>query len=103
IRGKGEHSPWAQDAGRLDCPGNANMKTEDLVAFLSTNPEPVDRRSVARTFSLALVAGIVAALGIAFVGLGVRSDLTTARALIFLTVKLSFAAGIVILASVYLR
>ncbi len=41
---KSEHSPWAQSAGRLDCPGNANMKTDDLVALLSTNLEPVDRR-----------------------------------------------------------
>jgi hypothetical protein len=78
------------------------MKTDDLVAFLSTNPEAVDRRSFARTLSLALVAGTIAALGIAFVGLGVRSDLTTARALIFLAVKLLFAIGIVTLASVYL-
>jgi hypothetical protein len=78
------------------------MKTDDLVSFLSTNPEPVDRRSVARTLSMALVAGIIAVLGIGFVGLGVRPDLTTARALIFLAVKLSFAVGIVALASVYL-
>ncbi len=78
------------------------MKTDDLVAFLSTNPEPVDRSSVVRTLCVALAAGMVVALGIAFVGLGVRSDLMTARALIFLVVKLAFAVGIVSLTLVYL-
>ena len=78
------------------------MKTDDLIAILSTNPEPVDRNSVTRMLSLALAAGIAVALGIAFLGLGVRSDLTTTRALIFLAVKLAFAFGIVGLALLYL-
>jgi len=78
------------------------MKTDDLVAFLSTNPETVDRSSVVRTLCVALAAGMVVALGIAFVGLGVRSDLMTARTLIFLVVKLAFAVGIVSLTLVYL-
>jgi hypothetical protein len=78
------------------------MKTDDLVALLSTNPEPVDRSSVVRTLCVALAAGMVVALGIAVVGLGVRSDLMTARALIFLVVKLAFAVGIVSLTLVYL-
>ena len=78
------------------------MKTDDLVALLSTNPEPVDRRSVVRTLCCALAAGMVVALGITLIGLGVRSDLTTARALGFLAVKLSFAVGIVGLALTYL-
>ncbi len=79
------------------------MKTDDLVAFLSTNIEPpVDRGSVVRTFCVAVAAGIVVALGIAFVGLGVRTDLTTTRALGFLAVKLAFAIGIVGLGLVYL-
>jgi hypothetical protein len=78
------------------------MKTDDLVALLSTNLEPVDRSPVVRALCIALAIGIVVALGIAFVGLGVRSDLTTTRALIFLAVKLAFAIGIVGLAMVYL-
>lgn len=78
------------------------MKTDDLIAFLSTNPETVDRSSVVRTLCIALAAAMVVALGIAFVGLGVRSDLMTARALIFLVVKLAFAVGIVSLTLVYL-
>jgi hypothetical protein len=78
------------------------MKTDDLVALLSTNLEPVERRSIVRTLCAAVATGIVVALGIAFIGLGVRSDLMTTRALIFLAVKLAFAIGIVGLALVYL-
>jgi hypothetical protein len=78
------------------------MKTDELVALLSTNPERVDRRSVARALYVALAAGSILALGFTFVGLGIRPDLTTARALSFTAVKLSFAIGIVILALVYL-
>ena len=59
------------------------MKTDELVALLSTNPEPVDRRSVVRTLCVAFAAGSTVALGIALVGLGVRSDVMTARALFF--------------------
>ena len=78
------------------------MKTDELVALLSTNPEPVDRRSVARTLYVALAVGSIVSLGLSLTGLGVRPDLMTARALIFLVVKLSFAVGIVGLALLYL-
>jgi hypothetical protein len=78
------------------------MKTDDLVALLSTRPEPVDRRLVVRTLCVALAAGSIVALGITLVGLGVRPDLMTARALSFLAVKLAFAVGIVGLALIYL-
>jgi hypothetical protein len=78
------------------------MKTDELVALLSTNPEPVDRRSVVRTLCVAFAAGSTIALGIALVGLGVRPDVMTAHALFFLAVKLLFAAAIVSLALVYL-
>ena len=78
------------------------MRTDDLVALLSANLEPVDRGSVVRTLWVALAAGSIVALGITLVGLGVRSDLMTAHALIFLAVKLAFAIGIVGLAIVYL-
>lgn len=78
------------------------MKTEDLVALLSTNPEPVNRSLVVRTLCLALAASSIVALGITLIGLGVPSDLMTARALIFVVIKIFFAVGIVSLASVYL-
>jgi hypothetical protein len=78
------------------------MKTEELVALLSTNPGPVVRGSFVRTFGVALAASSVLAVGIALVGLGFRPDLTTTRALIFLSLKLAFAAAVVGIASVYL-
>ena len=78
------------------------MKTDELVALLSTNPEPVDRGLVRRTLYVALAAGLIVSLGLALVGLGIRSDLTMAGALIFLVVKLCFAVGIVSLALIYL-
>src|SRR5258708_18577811 len=78
------------------------MKTDDLVALLSTNLGPVDRHAVVRTLWVAIAAGSIVALGIAFIGLGFRADLTTTRALIFLAAKLAFAIGIVGLALVYL-
>jgi hypothetical protein len=78
------------------------MKTDDLVALLSTNLEPVDRSSVVRTLCVALATGTIVAVSFMLVGLGVRPDLMTARALIFLAVKLSFAVGIVGLALIYL-
>jgi hypothetical protein len=78
------------------------MKTDELVALLSTNLEPVDRRSVARTLCVALAAGSIVSLGIMVVGLGIRSDLMTARAFAFLLLKLAFTVAIVGVASIYL-
>jgi hypothetical protein len=78
------------------------MKTDDLVGLLSTNLEPVDRNAVDRTLCVAIAAGAIVALGVAVVGLGFRADLVTARALMFLAVKLAFAIGIVGLALLYL-
>jgi hypothetical protein len=78
------------------------MKTDELVALLSTNLEPADRRSVVRTLYVAFAAGSIVALGLTFVALGVRSDLMTTSAFIFLVMKLSFAVVIVGLALVYL-
>jgi hypothetical protein len=78
------------------------MKTDDLVALLSLNPEPVDRGWTVRTLGVAVGTGSVLALGFTIVALGFRPDLMTARALIFVVIKLFFAIGIVSLALVYL-
>jgi hypothetical protein len=78
------------------------MKTDDLVALLSTNLEPVDRNAVVRTLYVAIAAGSIVAFGIAFAGLGFRPDLTTPGALIFPAVKVAFAIGIVGLSLAYL-
>ncbi|UPK31356.1 DUF1109 domain-containing protein [Bradyrhizobium sp. 195] len=78
------------------------MKTDELIAALSTNVEPINRRLVGRSVGVALAVGIVVAIGIMFIALGVREDLTTPRAVIFLFLKLAFAIGTVGAASVYL-
>ena len=71
------------------------MKTDDLVLMLSTNVEPVGRGRVGRTISIAVVAGAAIALGIMLVALGVRADLTTTHAAVFLLLKLAFALAVV--------
>lgn len=78
------------------------MKTDDLVALLSTNPEPVDRGLVVRTLLVALGAGSILALGITIFGLGVRPDIMMSGALSFVVAKVSFAVGIFSLAFIYL-
>ncbi len=78
------------------------MKTDDLIAILSTNTGAVDRKLVIRTVWIAVVAGILVAVGSALVGLGLRTDLSADRALIFLITKLAFAMVIVGVAAIYL-
>jgi hypothetical protein len=78
------------------------MKTNDLIAMLSTNTEAVDRKLVIRTVCIALMAGALVAVGGALLGLGLRTDLTSAHALIFLVAKLAFAIGVVGVAAIYL-
>jgi len=78
------------------------MKTDDLVAVLSTNVEPVRRGLVGRTISIAVAAGAVVALGIMFAALGLRADLTTARATIFMLLKIAFALAVIGVALRYL-
>jgi len=77
------------------------MKTDDLVAMLSTNVEPVGRGLVGRTISIAVAAGAVIALGIMLVMLGVRADLTS-HAAVFLLLKVAFALAVVGVAMRYL-
>jgi hypothetical protein len=78
------------------------MKTDDLVAMLSTNVEPVDRRKVERTVSAALAIGGVAALVAVSLTLGVRSDLTVPGSLMSLVLKVVFTLGAILLAAISL-
>ena len=78
------------------------MKTDDLVAALSTRIEPVNHRLVSRTMGIAFLAAALVALGLVLVGLGIRADLMTVRALTFLALKLAFALGAVGISSIYL-
>jgi len=78
------------------------MRTDELISALSTNVEPVDRRLVNRNVGAALAVGMVVAIGITLVVLGVRADVSTPRAVTFLFLKLVFATGTVGAASIYL-
>jgi hypothetical protein len=78
------------------------MKTDELIAALSRNVEPVDRGLIRRTVGLALVTAVVLALGLMAVWLGMRSDLMTVRAAVFLATKVAFAMAIIGIASIYL-
>ncbi len=78
------------------------MKTDDLVAVLSTNVEPIDRGLVRRTIFIAVAGGAVVALGLVFGVLGLRADLTTTRATIFMLLKTVFALAVIGVAMRYL-
>lgn len=78
------------------------MKTDELITALSMGVEPVNRRLVDRSVGIALAIGTAVAIGVTFVALGVRADLATPRAVIFLFLKFAFAAGTLGAASVYL-
>jgi hypothetical protein len=78
------------------------MKTDDLIAMLGTNVEPVDHRQVKRTVGVAVMLGAAVALGPMLLLFGVRADLTTAGAAIFLLLKLAFTLALLIPASIYL-
>jgi hypothetical protein len=70
------------------------MKTDDLVAILSTNVEPVGRGLVGRTISVGVIAGAAIALGSMLVAFGLRADLTTNSATVFLLLKVTFALAV---------
>ena len=78
------------------------MKTDDLVAVLSTNVEPIRRGLVGRTISIAVAGGAAVALGLVFAVLGLRADLTTIRATIFMLLKIAFALAVIGVAMRYL-
>lgn len=78
------------------------MKTDDLIAMLSTNTEAVDRTVIVRTVGIALVTGALVAPAAALLALGLRSDLATAHALTFLVAKLAFAMAVIGVAAIFL-
>jgi hypothetical protein len=78
------------------------MRTDDLIAMLGTNVEPVNHRRVAQTVSSAIAIGAATSLGLTLVASGVRTDLNAVGAWTFLAVKLGFAVAIVAVGSVHL-
>ena len=78
------------------------MKTDDLIAVLSTNVEPVDHRRTVRNIGLAMVAGAAIAVAIVFFVLGPRADLTTLGAVVPALLKVALTVIILVPASIYL-
>jgi hypothetical protein len=78
------------------------MKTDDLIAMLGTNVEPVGHREVVRTVWIAVGVGAGVALGAMLLLFGVRADLEATSALVFLLLKLAFTLALLVPASIYL-
>ena len=78
------------------------MKTDDLIAILSTNVEPVDHRRIVRNIGMAVVAGAALAVATVFFVLGPRADLTTAATFIPALLKIAVTVVILVPASIYL-
>src|SRR5258708_27410952 len=78
------------------------MKTNDLIALLSTNVEPVGSGQAARAVSAAVLGGAAAAFIAMFFARGVRPNLEAPGALTRLTLKLVFTLQIVLLTSLCL-
>ncbi len=78
------------------------MKTDDLIAMLSTDVEPVDHRRTVRIIGVALAAGAAVAIVAVIVALGLRSDLVGPWALAPLLLKIGFAVAALVPASIYL-
>ena len=78
------------------------MRTEDLIAMLSTNVEPVDHRRTVRNVCLAVVAGAAAAVGTVYFLFGPRTDLTTVESFIPPLLKVALTLVILVPASIYL-
>ena len=71
------------------------MKTDDLIAVLGTNVEPVDRKYLLRAIGVAIAGGMLVAIAIALVAFGLRADLTTPHAFAYLLLKLAFTMATV--------
>lgn len=80
------------------------MKTDELIGLLGTSfeREPVGTPWMTRRLALAVAVGATSALFLALAFLGLRPGLTQARPLLFLALKVAFAAAVGGLALRYL-
>ena len=78
------------------------MKTDDLIAMLSTNVEPVDHRQTVRNIGMAVVAGAAVAVATVFLVLGPRAGLTSVEAFVPALLKVTVTVIILVPASIYL-
>lgn len=72
------------------------MNTDSLVEILSTNVDAVDSRKFVRRLGFIVLLGAVGAILLAISALGIRSDLATSNAIIFLSIKIAFAGAIAV-------
>jgi hypothetical protein len=72
------------------------MKTDDLIAALTSDPEPVLRRAVGRTLLTGLLAGAAISLALMLVWLGPRPDLMLAMATPMFWMKFVYALSIAV-------
>lgn len=78
------------------------MKTDDLIAMLSTNVDSVDHWRPVWTIGAALAAGATVAVVAAVVALGLRSGLTDIPALGAVLLKVAFALTALVPATLFL-
>ena len=78
------------------------MRTDQFINMLSTNLEPADQGKTSRLIATAVVLGMAAAVGAAWLALGLRPDYVDPDAFAFLCVKLLFAGTAAALAGFYL-
>ncbi len=78
------------------------MRTNDLIAMLSTNVKRVDRRQLVRTLGIAVLIGAMAAFAVMLLALGVRNDLPNPSAIAYLPIKILFTLGTLVVTSVAL-
>ena len=79
------------------------MKTDDLVALLSTGVTPVSPNAASRPMGLALLLGVPVSLAILLLGFGVRGDLLQVINLPIFWVKLVFPLCIALAAFVVVQ
>ncbi len=78
------------------------MKTDGLIAMLSTDVEPVDHRRTVRTIGMTVAAGAALAAAVVVIALGFRTDLAGFRALMPVLFKIAFAVAVLVPALLYL-
>jgi hypothetical protein len=78
------------------------MKTDDLIAMLSADVEPVDHRRTVRTIGAAVAAGAGVAVAAVVVALGLRSGLDNSWSFVPVLLKVAFAFALLVPASIFL-
>ncbi|ACE99619.1 hypothetical protein IP86_17270 [Rhodopseudomonas sp. AAP120] len=78
------------------------MKTDDLIAMLGTNVEPI-RRPAGRTLTLAIAGGVLLAACGVMATMGLRPDLVQSVSLLYLLLKIGLMLLILVPASIFLK